>query len=544
MKTSTRYWVLFAGPTVTFALGFGLTFDNLNIVKLLALGFFAGFALSEIVMVVRRAPRIVFSPTFTIAFLFLFGLSVPLFFSNSPFSQQIYGASGRNLGFLHYFFLLLIFLGVSIMNYKVTRLKFLTSLVVVGVFEAGYAGLQFLGLDPIPWKNSDKWIFGTFGNPNYLSSFLALSAIATAHMALVEKRKLHKLLGFSAALFQSGVTLLSASTQGLILLAFGFFAFIVILFFQRSRFLGRASFFLGSTMGLLGVLGIFQYGPLSKYLYQDSVSYRGDYWRAGLNMFKDNWAHGVGLDSYGDYYRMYRDGTAANRRGLEVVSNSAHNLFIDLAATGGTFLLLGYLSILGLVLFSIFRVFRSSTKLPLDYKVLVTLWAAFNLQTMISINVSSLAIWGWIFSGLILSYEIEGGTYKSIGRKQWREKSKEFSLLTTTCCSICVFLVAPLVSRDVNLANAFTNNKIPEISRALLTFPRDANQIAEVAIAYEKLGRSKESLELAKQSVILNPNSVSAWQIILSCPVSNTLDKARAKKALGLLDPFYVTEFG
>lgn len=90
MKTSTRYWVLFAGPTVTFALGFGMTFDNVNVVKLLALGFFAGFALAEIVVVVRRAPRIVFSPAFTIAFLFLFGLSAPLFFSNSPFSQQIY----------------------------------------------------------------------------------------------------------------------------------------------------------------------------------------------------------------------------------------------------------------------------------------------------------------------------------------------------------------------------------------------------------------------------------------------------------------------
>jgi hypothetical protein len=227
-----------------------------------------------------------------------------------------------------------------------------------------------------------------------------------------------------------------------------------------------------------------------------------------------------------------------------LIDPTLHNLFIDLAATGGIFLLLGYLSILGLVLFSILKAFRSSAKLPLDYKVLVTLWAAFNLQTMISINVPSLAIWGWIFSGLILSYEIEGGTYESIGRKLWRKNSKEFSLLTTTCCSICVFLVAPLVSRDVALANAFTSNKIPEISRALLTFPRDADQMAGVAIAYEKLGRNKESLELAKQAVIFNPNSVRAWQVIFSCPLSNPFDKARAKRALGLLDPIYVIELG
>jgi O-antigen ligase len=120
-------------------------------------------------------------------------------------------------------------------------------------------------------------------------------------------------------------------------------------------------------------------------------------------MFQENWLHGVGLDSYGDYFRMYRDTIAANRRGLDVFSNSAHNIFIDLAATGGIVLLLSYLSIVGLVVFSVLRTFKSSTDVSLEFKILVILWIAFNMQTLISINVPSLAIWGWIFSGLILA---------------------------------------------------------------------------------------------------------------------------------------------
>jgi hypothetical protein len=94
---------------VTLALGLEITYDNINVVKLLVLGIFGGFAFAQILNVVSGAPRVLLLPRFLVAFTFLFGLIVPLIFSDSPVAQQIYGVSGRQLGFLHYLFLLINF---------------------------------------------------------------------------------------------------------------------------------------------------------------------------------------------------------------------------------------------------------------------------------------------------------------------------------------------------------------------------------------------------------------------------------------------------
>ncbi len=82
MKSRIRLWALFSGPLVTLALGLGWTFDQVNTVKLLTLGFVAGFALAEFILIARRLPKILISPVFIVAALFLLGLLTPLLLSN------------------------------------------------------------------------------------------------------------------------------------------------------------------------------------------------------------------------------------------------------------------------------------------------------------------------------------------------------------------------------------------------------------------------------------------------------------------------------
>lgn len=539
MKKSRQYWAILSGPIVTLALGFGITQDWVSVVKLLMLGIFGGFAAAQIFSLVRRNPRILFTSRFLVSVFFLCALTVPIIFSDSPIAQQIYGVNGRQLGFLHYLFLLLLLLGISTLNARIVWPQVIFVLAIVGIFQAGYGLLQFFGFDPIPWKNPDKWIFGTFGNPNYLSSFLALSTVSSIYIALSKQQKILKLVCFSAALFQVVVILLSSSTQGLILLAFGLFSILLIQSFQHSRFLGWLLLLLGTSMGVFGFLGIFQSGPLQKYLYQDSVSYRGDYWRAGLGMFRENWVHGVGLDSYGDYYKMYRDATAANRREIDITSNSAHNLFIDLAATGGILLLTGYLMILVLVFVTFLKTVKSKQRVTLEYKVLIILSLTFNLQTLISINVPALAVWGWIFSGLIIAYG-NNGKYSDASSVRTKKSNESFPVIVLISCVVCVSLVSPLISRDVALKDALAKNDIIGITQAITSFPRDAEQIAQMAIAFENAGLSRESLELAWRAIAENPNAPRAWRVILDSQEAQQADKERAKIVLRRLDPFYV----
>ena len=75
-------------------------------------------------------------------------------------------------------------------------------------------------------------------------------------------------------------------------------------------------------------------------------------------MIKNHPWFGVGLDSYGDWYRASRTLAATIRRGPSTVSNAAHNVFIDIGATAGIFALIAYLA----VVFLGFQAMRSIGK--------------------------------------------------------------------------------------------------------------------------------------------------------------------------------------
>ena len=62
-------------------------------------------------------------------------------------------------------------------------------------------------------------------------------------------------------------------------------------------------------LGFIALMGALQKGPLTKLIYKTSVSLRGEYWQAGWNMAKEFPLTGVGMDSYGDWYRRARDAT-------------------------------------------------------------------------------------------------------------------------------------------------------------------------------------------------------------------------------------------
>ena len=540
MNTPGRYWPVIGAPVVTLTLSLGWTLDSINTVKLFALALVAGFALSEIISNTHRLKVNFISLRFALPVIFLISLFTPLLFSNSPVAQQIYGTTGRNLGFLHYFFLTLILIGISTMDANSVLPRIIKSLVITGALEAIYGSMQFLGIDPAPWSNPENWIFGTLGNPDYFSSFLALAAIATIYSAARKTKVWLRILYVLIATLEAGLIIASSATQGLVLFTFGVYSLFVLSLFRTSKILGWSSISLGGMIAVISLLGIFQKGPLSGYLFQDSISYRGDYWRAGLRMFQANWWHGVGLDSFGDYYRIFRDSTAANRRGLDVVSNSAHNLFIDLAATGGLALLLSYIAILVLVTGSMIKTFRSNVLVSNDYKVLVILWLAFNLQALISVNVSGLAVWGWVFSGLMLSFgkSSNSRTQKHRSSSKVPNTSSKGTWVLVGALLSCALLVAPLVKRDRNLAIALSENQIPEITDAVTSFPRNSGQIAAVASAYIKVGSYKESLGLARVAVSENPNAISAWRMILENPLSSQSQKVQAAKAMKALEPF------
>jgi O-antigen ligase len=169
----------------------------------------------------------------------------------------------------------------------------------------------------------------------------------------------------------------------------------------------RITFLVLSVIGFIAVLlGTLNKGFLAKFLYQDSVTFRGDYWRAGQQMTMENPIFGVGLDSYGDWYRRSRTIEATLRRGPDIFSTSAHNQIFDISSNGGLLLLSAYLFIMGLAVRAVIRVLRRENGYNWKFTAIFIGWFTYQLQSLISINQLALGIWGWTLTGLLIGYEI------------------------------------------------------------------------------------------------------------------------------------------
>jgi hypothetical protein len=162
---------------------------------------------------------------------------------------------------------------------------------------------------------------------------------------------------------------------------------------------------LGSVLALLGML---QKGPLESLLYKGSVSVRGYYWRAGIEMFKSSPLTGVGVDRYGVNFKQFREVGYPLNYGFEITSSNAHNTIIQLFATTGIFVGTLYLLLIGYVLFSGFgllrRVSNEERKITLG---LLSAWVGFQAQSLISIDNIGISIWGWLLGGSIVGLNLK-----------------------------------------------------------------------------------------------------------------------------------------
>ncbi len=460
--------------------------------------------------------------------------------SPAPISQQFYGVAGRSLGFLHYIFLAFILLGAAFESRALALSNFLKGLILVGLFEALYGLLQFFDSDPINWENKQNWVFGTFGNPNFLSAFMGISVSASLFLFFQDLGLRWTWLTSANVVLGTTTAVLSGSVQGLVLISVSAALLAITLAFLKSKVLGVIFSTAGMFTFTTTVFGILNIGPLARFVFQESTTFRGDYWRTGITMFRENLLTGVGLDSYGDYYRQYRDFTAGQRRGLDTYSDSAHNLLIDLASTGGVLLLASYIFVNLIVVSAVYRTLKNTERFEIAGLALPIVWLTFQIQTFISINVSSLAIWGWIAAGLLIADSNKNlVTAQPIlgqrGRTVQGQTRKDITVVATVLA--CIAFLLPLLVRDIQLRSALSS-KSPTLLRDVATsWPRSCFLMAKAGEAYNDAGGFDFSLEIAVKSVESNPRCFDSWRHISVNPNATADQKNQALAKMRSLDP-------
>jgi O-antigen ligase len=423
--------------------------------------------------------------------------------------------------------------------------RFLIAVFVVGVASLGYGVVQALGGDPFDWVNPYSPVFGFLGNPNFQSSLLGILGTVVFTQLLSGSVKIQIKGAYLVYLL---ITLFvikeTASQQGFLVLLIGAAISLGVFVYGKSRALGY-SYLALAAVGFVAVLvGILNKGPLASLLYKDSVTYRGDYWRAGWNMTVENPIFGVGLDSYGDWYRRSRTLEATLRRGPDVTSNAAHNVFLDISAYGGFPLLLIYLALTVLVVISAVKVLKRSQSFNAGFVGLVAGWVAFQAQSIISINQIGLALWGWILAGLIIGYEIntrDGDV--TVEKKTGKSATKPVQTSAATPVAIFVgLIVGVLVGMPPYLASAKYKSALetsnPQIiQEAAYIWPTDSSRMIQVAMTLNENKFEDQGLLVALDAVERFPDNYGVWGILNLMKKATDTQKAEALEQMKRLDP-------
>ena len=491
---------------------------------------------------------------------FVLGLTAAGIASDQNAYRTIWGAWARNDGWAAYVSLAVILLAVAIAFRGVEASRGLYTLMGIGVCEVAYSTLQTFGQDPVHWSNGYNAIIGTVGNPNFASALLGISAVALSWAALEPSHQLAlRIPSGVVALLAVWLTIRSDSIQGTLAFGAGLAVLLGGWLSMPDRatnlrrllwpYVGVVSFSAG-----VGVMGLAGSGPLGSILHSQNLVNRTYYWRAGWKMFLRDPLFGIGLDSFGDWYRVLRLPEQVAATGIQTSSNAAHSIVFQMLATGGLAFFGTYLLLQVFVLWRAIAAFRSGGNRLLVSAVFGT-WVAFLLQSLFSIDQLGLTVWGWVIGGLVIGVSYapiaRPGAKKANRRNAQQQASGAMVPLTAAVVlglGATLWVAGPL-SYDSSIRAAVSvsvDTKQPaQVSAAAQTvlaavdgandpyfraqavgklynigavdagltlaesstkmFPLDGNLWELVATAYEQTGRAKLAIPAREKTVELDP---------------------------------------
>ena len=483
--------------------------------------------------------------------LFIFWALAVLVFADSPFVESLYGVTGRFTGLLSYLAFTFIALAIALNPSQKFYSYILYALYFVITVNVVYCGFVILtNTDPIPWVNRYGQILGTFGNPNFISSFLGIGITVIFAKILEGKQTTKfKILLFLFSILAFLEILDSLSRQGIVVTGIGCGGLLVYKIFtlRLASTIKLASALLYISLGIIATLGMLQIGPLTPLIYKLSVSIRGAYWRAGWETMIQNPIFGVGFDGLGDWYTRVRDERAMTIPGPDVFTNSAHNVFIEQGANGGIPLFVIYLLLQLFVLFCGLDFIRKNREFNYLFAASFFGWLGFTAQSIISINQIGLAIWGYVLGALTIGLYIESNIdiKQTTGRdtKPKLDRRENFSnLFATIFVVIGLSFSTPAIYAESKWRAAIESRELDAILFSADRWPQSTDRyISATRLLYENKFADK-ALELTRKGLQFNPNNARLWYFLYQLPGSTSSEKEIAIAKLKILDPRFAVK--
>lgn len=340
----------------------------------------------------------------------------------------------------------------------------LNRVITVGLLTSAYAFIQHSGNDFIRWSDNGGAVITTLGNSNFAGASMAIFSVLVFGQIFIKSYSIyHRIIASIISTMLIVAILPTNARQALIILVFGLFIIILYKIYELNKKVGYSLAFTGGIASVLAVLGTLQIGPFADLLYKKSVSVRGFYWRAGIDMFKDHPLFGVGVDNYGAFFKQYRETQYSLNYGFNITSSAAHNVFIQNFATGGFFVGILYLLLQILVAYKGVNLIRRNQGDKRIISIIVFVgWLSFQAQSLVSIDNIGISIWGWILGGTIIGLSFNQPTESSVTVKN-KNKSIEINwqraCISGVAMLLSILLIIPLYSGERNtwLARGYFN---------------------------------------------------------------------------------------
>ena len=474
--------------------------------------------------------------------------------------RTLWGAYSRANGAMSYFSIIFIAVTVlmSVRIVNVNRVFQILTLVLFLNVVYGYS--QYAGYDFVKWVNPYNPIIGTLGNPNFSSSILGLTSLATICYATFASN-FNYIKAALGVLGLSGVVLsyLTESIQGPLIFVAGLTIASLGSLWIFNR---RAVFYSLSTLFVVGgtflIYSMYGFGPLGGTLFQYTLKLRFRYWQAAIEMMQNYPLLGVGVDSYGEYFRRSKPLALIQSNGPELMTNNAHSTPFQLGATLGVPFFLIYIALQIYVIVRFVKAFRNPSDTAKPLLGLFSVWVAFQLQSLISLDQLGLSIWGWVLGAAIIGLSFDGATSlppPAVRGPKKVEKTKEvppaFLKPGIAIGAIVGFMIA-LTPIRADLAmkaametpwsqedEASKQTRLANLTASIKTLEHDPTYVSQAITEVYKMGKIQEGLDLAAAGAALHPESFDSQFMVVDMLEKNQLwkDALPYRKRTTELDP-------
>jgi O-antigen ligase len=524
--------------TITLVVTPLTSYDPINLPKFIALNLLTFPLISLLIIYRKELSEVNHKLLILISLLFIAWSLIALIVSPGITTELWLGVSGRHTGFLTYTGLVVLMLAAVVTGGKELNKRIFIALVVAGTVSLLFAYIQIIGADPFDWITQYTPVFSVFGNPNFLSSFMAITITASFVFLLdkvfTTKHKCFAVLYIPLAIY---VIYKSQSQQGYLVTLIGLSTLLFLRLISHKKFmkLWFAYLCLWITGGTIAILDMLQKTPWESVLYKQSVSFRGDFWQAGWRMALDKPIFGFGLDGYRDHFRRFRDDAALLRDPVDAEVDSAHNVFLDILTGGGFPLLAIYLIWIVLVFISAIKVFKRESEFNPYFAGLFAVWISYLAQSVISINTISLAIWGWCLGGAIVGYEISmrEDKLKTVrsNRTRYLALKMMIPILLSMVLSVLIF------TTDSEFKAAHRSGDVLRIMASHDRWPQDVRRMNVSAQILREAGFPDQALVISRKSVKFNPDNYESWKQFWLMPNITESEKRIAEINIRRLDP-------